>query len=86
MLARKAGRTMPGFEHIGRMLLILGIMLILLGLFLTFGSKIPLLGKLPGDIHIQRGKFSCFFPLASSLLASLILTVLLNVVTRLLRK
>lgn len=77
---------MPGFEHMGRTFLILGGVLITVGLLLTFGGRIPLLGKLPGDIHIQRGKLSCYFPLASSLLVSLILTVLVNLVLRLFRE
>ncbi|OGO06816.1 MAG: hypothetical protein A2Y73_02545 [Chloroflexi bacterium RBG_13_56_8] len=77
---------MPGFEQAGRVLLIVGVLLIVVGLFLTFGSKIPLLGRLPGDLHIQRGRFSLFLPLASSLLVSIILTVLLNVILRLFRK
>ncbi len=77
---------MPGFENMGRMLLILGGMIVLLGLLLTFGSKIPLLGRLPGDIRFQRGNVSCYFPIVTCLLISLIVTVLLNVIARLLRK
>jgi hypothetical protein len=77
---------MPGFENMGRMLLILGGIIILLGLLFTFGNKIPFLGRLPGDIRFQRGNFSCSFPIVTSLLISLILTVLLNIILRFLRK
>ena len=77
---------MPGTEELGRMLLIVGGILALVGLALTLGDKIPFLGRLPGDIRIQRENFSCSFPLATSLLLSLVLTLLLNVVLRVLRK
>ncbi|GAI14657.1 unnamed protein product [marine sediment metagenome] len=77
---------MPGLEDMGRALLLLGGLIALLGLVLTLGSRIGFLGKLPGDIRVQRENFSCTFPLVTSLLASLVLTVLANVLLRLLRK
>lgn len=77
---------MPGTENLGRMLLILGGFIALVGLLITLGGKIPFLGKLPGDIRIERERFTCTFPLVTSLLISLILTLLLNVLLRLLRK
>lgn len=77
---------MPGGADFGRMLLILGGFLCLLGLLFLLSSKIPWLGRLPGDIHIQRGNWSCSFPLVTSLLLSLVLTVLLNLILRLWRK
>jgi len=60
----------------GRLLIILGVVLILVGLLLTYGGRIPWLGKLPGDIRIERENFSFYFPLASSLLVSLLLSLL----------
>ncbi len=77
---------MPGMENIGRVILAIGTMLIVLGLLLMAGGKLPFLGRLPGDIRIEREGFSCSFPLVTSLLVSLILTVVLNVLLRLLRK
>ena len=77
---------MPGLEDMGRALLMLGGALVLLGLVLTLAGRIHFLGKLPGDIRIERDNFSCTFPLVTSLLVSLVLTVLANVVLRLLRK
>lgn len=68
------------------MLLVLGAVLIGVGLVLTFAGRIPFLGRLPGDVRIERDGFSCLFPIATSLLLSLILTIVLNVVARLLRK
>lgn len=60
----------------GRLLIILGVVLILAGLLLTYGGRIPWLGKLPGDIRIERENISFYFPLASSLLVSLLLSLL----------
>ncbi len=60
----------------GRPLIILGVVLILVGLLLTYGGRIPWLGKLPGDIRIERENFSFYFPLATSLLVSLLLSLL----------
>ena len=60
----------------GRLLIILGVVLILAGLLLTYGGRIPWLGKLPGDIRIERENFSFYFPLASSLLVSLLISLL----------
>jgi len=77
---------MPGLGDLGRTLLIVGGLIVLLGLALMLGNKIPFLGKLPGDLRIQRENFSCTFPLVTCLLVSLILSVLLNIVLRILRK
>lgn len=61
--------------HPGKLLIILGIILTLLGLALTFAGKIPFLGKLPGDIRIEREHFSFYFPLGSCLLLSLLFSL-----------
>lgn len=60
----------------GRLLIILGVVLILAGLLLTYGGRIPWLGKLPGDLRIERENFFFYFPLATSLLVSLLLSLL----------
>ncbi len=74
-------------ENFARILIILGIILVILGglVYLVAKTNLPL-GRLPGDIHIQSGNFSCFFPLVTSILLSILLTVLLNLVVRLLNK
>ena len=77
---------MSPIEHLGRTLLVLGAALALVGALLVFGGKLPFLGRLPGDIRLQRENLSCFIPLGTSLLLSLLLTVLLNLLLRLLRK
>jgi len=62
----------------GRTLIVLGIVLVVAGLFFTMGGRLPVrLGRLPGDIYI-RGKNSAFyFPLATCILLSILLTVLM---------
>lgn len=72
-------------EGLGRTLIIMGGLLLLVGLLLVLGERIPWLGKLPGDIHIQRENFVFHFPLVTCLILSVILTVLLNAILYLLR-
>lgn len=74
-------------ETIGRYLMLGGILLFLIGGLLFFLAKVGApLGRLPGDIRIERGGFTFYFPLASSILLSVVLTVLLNVIFRWLKK
>lgn len=74
-------------ETIGRTLMLGGIILFLLGAGLYLSAKFGLPpGRLPGDIRIEREGFSFYFPLASSILVSVVLTILLNLVIRLLKK
>jgi uncharacterized membrane-anchored protein YitT (DUF2179 family) len=77
---------MEAFESIGKMLLILGGFIFVIGLILTFSGKIPHIGRLPGDIAIQRERFSCYFPIATSIILSILLTIILNIVIRLLKR
>ena len=75
-----------GWDVIGKMLLLLGGFIVLLGLLFLFGGRIPLLGKLPGDILIQKGRTSFFFPIMTCILLSLGLTLLINLVLWILRR
>jgi Protein of unknown function (DUF2905) len=61
---------------VGRALIVLGIVLVGVGLLLSLVGKVPWLGRLPGDIHVQRGNWSFYFPLATSLLLSVVLSLL----------
>lgn len=61
----------------GKLLIVVGIVCILAGLLLTYLPKIPFLGKLPGDISVERENFKFYFPLATSILVSIILSLLL---------
>ena len=61
------------------MLVILGVLLVIVGLGFMFADKIPYIGRLPGDIYIKREKFSFYFPLATSIIISIILTILFSI-------
>ncbi len=75
-------------EDIGKMLILFGVLLAITGGALVLFGRVPGLGlgRLPGDIVIQRDNFTCFFPLATSILLSIILTILLNIAVRTLGK
>jgi len=60
----------------GKMLIMMGAVLMLLGLMMTLGNKILWIGRLPGDIIIKRDHFSFYFPLTSCIIVSIILTIL----------
>ncbi len=74
-------------ETFARYLIIGGIILILIGggVYLAAKFGIPL-GRLPGDIRIERGNGSFYFPIVTSLLLSVVLTIILNIILRLFRK
>ncbi|MBP7836066.1 MAG: DUF2905 domain-containing protein [Candidatus Omnitrophica bacterium] len=63
-------------QDIAKLLILFGFILIAVGLFLFFMPKIPFLGKLPGDFLIQKKSFTFYFPLATSILISIILSLL----------
>ena len=67
---------------LGRTLLVVGGVLFIVGLLLTFGARIPGLGRLPGDIVFRKGNFTFYFPLVTSLVLSLLLTAILAVFRR----
>jgi len=63
----------------GKMFIILGVILVVIGLAFTYGPKIPWLGKLPGDISIKKDNFSFYFPITTSIIISIILTILFSI-------
>jgi len=67
---------MFGFGALGKMLIFVGIVIIVIGLLLLIGEKIPWVGRLPGDIIIRKKNFTFYFPIATSILISIILTLL----------
>ena len=73
---------MSGFEALGRMLIVFGVVLVVVGGLLLLGGKVPLLGRLPGDIVVQRESFRFYFPLTTSILLSLLLTLLFGLFGR----
>lgn len=62
---------------VGRMLIVAGLVIAAVGALLLLSGKIPWLGRLPGDILVKREKFTFYFPLATSLLISLLLSLIL---------
>jgi hypothetical protein len=74
---------------LGRLVVYLGIVFVVLGGLLILFSRMPVLkhlGHLPGDIRIEGKNFSCFFPLASMILISILLSLALNIIVRLLNR
>jgi hypothetical protein len=65
-----------GVQYIGKFLILLGLIVAAIGGLLLFSGKIPWIGRLPGDIMIQRRNFAFYFPLATSILLSVILTLI----------
>lgn len=66
----------------GKFLIITGIVLVIVGLLMQFPNRIPLLGKLPGDIRIERENFSFYFPIMSCIVLSIIISVIMYLVNR----
>ena len=77
---------MPELGGLGKLLIGFGVVMIILGgTFLLLGNlsgKVPWIGRLPGDIYIERGNWSFYFPLATSILLSIILTLIFSFFTR----
>lgn len=63
--------------ELGKILITTGAVLLVLGAIFLLSGKLPWIGKLPGDIVIHRKNFTFYFPLATGLIASLILTLIL---------
>ena len=76
---------MMGLDGLGKLLLLVGGVVAFSGLGLLLLSRLPFAGKLPGDIFISKGGFSIFIPLVTMIVLSLVLTVLLNLLFRILR-
>lgn len=69
-------------EHLGKSLLFIGITIAVVGIALMFAGKLPFLGKLPGDIVIQKKDFTFYFPLATSLILSALFSLILYLLGR----
>lgn len=62
---------------LGKSLIILGLAIAAIGVLFTLAGRIPWIGRLPGDIHIKRENFTFYFPLATSIIVSLVLSFIL---------
>ncbi|UII28121.1 DUF2905 domain-containing protein [Fulvivirga maritima] len=67
----------------GKVLIIIGVVLIIIGIILHFEIKIPLLGKLPGDINIKRENFRFYFPVMTSIILSVLLSLIIYIIQKL---
>ncbi|MBI4811676.1 MAG: DUF2905 domain-containing protein [Ignavibacteriales bacterium] len=73
-------------QAFGKLLIVFGFVTIVLGVILLFFDKIPLIGKLPGDINIKKDNFQFYFPITSSLVLSIIISLILWLVSLISRK
>ena len=70
-------------QQFGRVLMIMGGVVVLIGLLMTLGPRLPFkIGRLPLDFHIQRDNFSFYFPLGTSILVSIVLTLVFGLLNR----
>jgi len=65
-----------GVHDIGKTLVIIGLLIAVAGVVLMLVGRVPWLGRLPGDIYVQRGSWSFYFPIATSIVLSVLLTLL----------
>ena len=72
----------PDTINVGKILIAFGVLIALAGIVLVVVGRVPWIGQLPGDIHFQRGNFTFYFPLATSLLLSVVLTLILYLLGR----
>lgn len=73
---------MQDLDPFAKLLILFGLILVAVGGLLLFIGKVPYIGKLPGDIYVQRRNFSFYFPLTTSILLSIILTLLFSFLSR----
>ena len=75
---------MSDFSGFGRIIILMGLLLVAFGLLVEVAGRgwLGPVGRLPGDIYVRRGNFQFYFPLATSLLLSLLLTVLFGLLRR----
>jgi hypothetical protein len=65
---------LPSF---GKSLIVLGLVIATIGVIVSFAGRIPWIGRLPGDIYVKRENFTFYFPLATSIIISLVLSFIL---------
>ena len=73
---------MSDLNSIGKIFILFGSILLLIGTLFLFVGKIPHFGRLPGDIYMKKGNFTFYFPLVTSLILSVIITFVLNLILR----
>lgn len=76
---------MSEIENIGKILILVGLAVVAIGLIVLLASRLPGVGRLPGDVLIRRDGITFYFPLLSCLILSIILTIVANLIIRLMR-
>ena len=69
-------------QNAGKVILIIGIIFVVFGLILMYIKKLPLIGHLPGDIIIEKKNFTFYFPLTSSIIISLVISLIIYLLKR----
>ena len=69
-------------DDVGKVLIGFGLLIVLLGVVLLVAGRVPWLGRLPGDIYVRRGNWAFYFPLATSLVVSAVLTLVFWILNR----
>jgi len=63
-------------SEIGKLLIVFGVLIAVIGVVIVLAGRLPWIGRLPGDIYVRRGNFTFYFPLATSILVSIVLTLI----------
>ena len=69
-------------HRMGKIIIVVGLAIVVVGLIVHFSDRIPLVGRLPGDIVIKRENFSFYLPLGTSIILSVILSIVLYLIRR----
>ncbi len=70
------------FSAMGKILIIMGLIIVVIGALMIVGPRIPFIGRLPGDIYVRRENFVFYFPITTSILISIILSLILFFIGR----
>ncbi len=73
---------MINFDAFGKFFIFVGLLFLVIGIFFIFIKQIPFLGKLPGDILIQKKNFTFYFPITTSIILSILLSLILYFISR----
>jgi uncharacterized protein HemY len=73
-------------ESLGKILVIFGVIIVIVGVILMFFDKIPVIGKLPGDIKIEKDNFKFYFPITTCIIISIIVNLVLFLISYLTKK
>jgi hypothetical protein len=69
-------------DSVGKLLIVFGLLTAVVGVLLVLAGRLPWIGRLPGDIYIQRGNWTFYFPLATSLVVSIVVTLIFWLIGR----